>query len=826
MVRRHGWQFPAHTFQVVAITLYFLLATAFYVFMAPFLWIGGLESAAFALYSPLFIMVLLLYTRCSAINPADPGVLKNRPLLTNDRDCSFSQISGGVTLATSSPHYAMQSERDQKYSRAEQGRFGWNKAPGLCSVSGFCMSSCGWLLKDDFCYNDAKYDQPVPEQDILFCTLCNAEVRKYSKHCRSCDKCVDGFDHHCRWLNNCVGRKNYSTFIALMATSLVLLVVEWGIGAAVFIRCLVDRKGTLDQIYSKLGNGFSMFPFASVVLACTLVAFLASVPLGELFFFHLILMKKGISTYEYVMAMRAQADQTPAPVEEESELSSPGASTTVIGGFSSCRIQMQGGTDSWCTLPRTFIEHQEISVSCPCKAYGRKHKIGTIVEEKTAEESFEIEKIKNDDVEEKKVEQNGDQISRDDNLVTATGRVLSSIDQDGTGRPGKTASGNVRISAWRLAKLNAEDASRAAANALDKSSVLQKLGDRDLGNEPATDDDSRSNMINWSSFSSDNAVHNSAIIAPQKLLTPRGLPSLNPELSHLHVAEYPVLFGRPVELTNACSHIQRSISEHNTLSTIPDSKSMSSFPEDLGYRLSEKQLPGVTEVGLHATLEGAKCSESAVSSVLIHSPRPRLGWPTSQEIAAPGADAAGRHYFQSLEVAVISSDEHDTSNSVTGDNLVRSPKERNISLKYHHRNSVFWSRPGVGKFGGDPKLNKPQSRIEFGGSGISTSTYPLQILRTWPESRLAHPDSESESGTRSGSASINPIPAAVNLPLIQPRQTNASESYSVLFGPHSVPNGDGDNKNCEVLQPPPPRLDIQRVADLQIQGPTENRTSV
>lgn len=58
------------------------------------------------------------------------------------------------------------------------------------------------------------------------------------------------------------------------------------------------------------------------------------------------------------MAMRAQADQTPAPVEEESELSSPGASTTVIGGFSSCRIQMQGGTDSWCTLPRTFIEHQ------------------------------------------------------------------------------------------------------------------------------------------------------------------------------------------------------------------------------------------------------------------------------------------------------------------------------------------------------------------------------------------------------------------------------------------------------------------------------------
>lgn len=44
------------------------------------------------------------------------------------------------------------------------------------------------------------------------------------------------------------------------------LVVEWGIGAAVFIRCFVDRRGTENQIVDKLGNGFSTAPFAAVVV--------------------------------------------------------------------------------------------------------------------------------------------------------------------------------------------------------------------------------------------------------------------------------------------------------------------------------------------------------------------------------------------------------------------------------------------------------------------------------------------------------------------------------------------------------------------------------
>ncbi|XP_073392115.1 probable protein S-acyltransferase 19 isoform X2 [Physcomitrium patens] len=84
MVRCHGWLLPVHLFQV------------------PFSWSGGLESAAFALYSPLFITGLLLCVRCSAINRADPGVLKNWLLSEYELNSHFPHISGGMTSSTSS----------------------------------------------------------------------------------------------------------------------------------------------------------------------------------------------------------------------------------------------------------------------------------------------------------------------------------------------------------------------------------------------------------------------------------------------------------------------------------------------------------------------------------------------------------------------------------------------------------------------------------------------------------------------------------------------------------------------------------------------------
>ena len=48
--------------------------------------------------------------------------------------------------------------------------------------------------------------------------------------------------------------------------SLCQLIVECGVGIAVFVRCFVDRKGMNHQIAEKLGVGFSQIPFAIVVV--------------------------------------------------------------------------------------------------------------------------------------------------------------------------------------------------------------------------------------------------------------------------------------------------------------------------------------------------------------------------------------------------------------------------------------------------------------------------------------------------------------------------------------------------------------------------------
>ncbi|KAK3010628.1 hypothetical protein RJ639_012331 [Escallonia herrerae] len=419
MPRRHGWELPAHTFQVyflasfavVAITVFFLLSVAFYAFFAPFLGKNIYEYVALGVYSFLALCVFILYVRCTAIDPADPGIL----------------IEPDKTSA-----YRLENDTDIRGNKAGLKNGGTDRRGSKC-CSTLAGVFCGFLVKED-CRKDEDLLQQSGEEEALFCTLCNAEVRKFSKHCRSCDKCVDGFDHHCRWLNNCVGRKNYMTFVCLMAVSLVWLVFECGVGIAVLVRCFVDRKATESQITERLGDGFTRPPFATVVALCTFVSFLATVPLGELFFFHIILIRKGITTYEYVVAMRTQSEPPGPSVDggdQQSMQSSPTSSAvTAISGRSSLGMGLQY-KGAWCTPPRIFMDHQ--------------------------------------------IEQ--------DEIVPhlEPGRLPSTVDPDAIQPPDKgkkLPQRAVRISAWKLAKLDSNEAVKAGAKARASSSVLRPVSSR------------------------------------------------------------------------------------------------------------------------------------------------------------------------------------------------------------------------------------------------------------------------------------------------------------------------------------------------------------
>lgn len=71
-----------------------------------------------------------------------------------------------------------------------------------------------------------------------------------------------------------------------------------------------------------------------------------------------IAFSQGITTYEYVVAMRAMSEAPGGSIDEElpTVLYSPsGSATTGYSGGSSIGLQYKG---AWCTPPRVFVDYQ------------------------------------------------------------------------------------------------------------------------------------------------------------------------------------------------------------------------------------------------------------------------------------------------------------------------------------------------------------------------------------------------------------------------------------------------------------------------------------
>ncbi|KAE8023190.1 hypothetical protein FH972_008922 [Carpinus fangiana] len=441
-MRKHGWQLPYHPLQVVAVAVFLALGFAFYVFFAPFVGKKLYQYIVMGLYTPLITCVFGLYIWCAAADPADPGVFKSKKYLkiqdyekhsrpkdsklggesTSSRLDANAATAGGKPVgndvvgkdATSNDHINEIKEKNASPKRSS----GFLLA---CSPCAFICNSCSLSEESS---------EQMSEEGMFYCSLCEVEVFKYSKHCRVCDKCVDRFDHHCRWLNNCIGKKNYRQFFTLMVTSLLLLILQWSTGILVLICCSLERKRFSVDISAKLGSSFSLAPFIIVVAVCTILALIATLPLAQLFFFHILLIKKGISTYDYIIALREQEQEQQGIGAQQSPQMSPASSLTGLSSASSFTTFHRG---AWCTPPRLFLEDQF-----------------DVVPPETAS-------------------------------VSSLGKIGAREEQFKKKNPGA-----VKISPWTLARLNGEEVSKAAAEARKKSKILQPVLRRDapFGLEP------------------------------------------------------------------------------------------------------------------------------------------------------------------------------------------------------------------------------------------------------------------------------------------------------------------------------------------------------
>uniref|UniRef100_A0A8C9P1C5 Palmitoyltransferase n=1 Tax=Spermophilus dauricus TaxID=99837 RepID=A0A8C9P1C5_SPEDA len=178
------------------------------------------------------------------------------------------------------------------------------------------------------------YAQPVPTFDRSkhahviqnqYCHLCEVTVSEKAKHCSSCNKCVSGFDHHCKWLNNCVGSRNYWFFFTSVASALCGLFCLMVLLLYVVIQNFVNpTKLRMDPLYKDVrsSNHWLLFlPLCPVQVKTPVVIFILTVALllgstsfvllGHLLVFHLYLMAKHLSTFEYMMQARFQQNQVP-----------------------------------------------------------------------------------------------------------------------------------------------------------------------------------------------------------------------------------------------------------------------------------------------------------------------------------------------------------------------------------------------------------------------------------------------------------------------------------------------------------------------------------
>ena len=124
-------------------------------------------------------------------------------------------------------------------------------------------------------------------------------MHESAKHCGSCNRCVEGFDHHCRWLNNCVGKANYKLFFRLIIMVFLITLLHNLTNIFVLYYLATESIPTTDA-HEDTYKVVLLVEFEILIGIACFFNLLALLFLGHLTYFHIILQRKGMSTYEYI----------------------------------------------------------------------------------------------------------------------------------------------------------------------------------------------------------------------------------------------------------------------------------------------------------------------------------------------------------------------------------------------------------------------------------------------------------------------------------------------------------------------------------------------
>lgn len=145
-----------------------------------------------------------------------------------------------------------------------------------------------------------KYSNEIKNNELHWCKYCEWYVDRNAKHCRKCNRCTIKFDHHCKWFNNCVSQLNYKYFftcVCFIETRLCLEIVTIGI--------LISNENKHANIKSHvLFENLTflillLFSILHLVVCCILIIFVT-----QLLTFHIYLIYRGISTYDWIIDTR------------------------------------------------------------------------------------------------------------------------------------------------------------------------------------------------------------------------------------------------------------------------------------------------------------------------------------------------------------------------------------------------------------------------------------------------------------------------------------------------------------------------------------------